>query len=732
MVEALVFIYVVAALVGGAVLVVRQHHALAWQRDLVAYELRFPRCLAPEAVAVFFTSLSGLVASRFERSVAARAVVVEVVATEAGISHYLLTTPTLASVALAQLRAAMPDVVIAKAEGYEPEAPTLAGELALSTPWRTLRVTDPAAVSSAVLSSLQPLKPGEVVRAQWVISPLAPPALLPSKVAGGTGGLVAQLVTGGPLALRDPEALRAARAKQASPLFGVALRLGATATPARSKTLLRGITAAFHSANAPGVRLTRRRRSAGRSARDLIARRLPLLAPASVFNAVELAALVGFPVAGVSVAGLTLGGTRQLPPSPAIPTGGRVVARSTYPGLERPLALAPDDALRHLHVIGPTGAGKSTLLLGLITQDMQAGRGVALIEPKGDLVDDVLERVPKSRLDDVVVLDPTDDARPVGLNLLAGASAAPELVVDQVVGIFHQLFKAFWGPRSDDVMRSALLTLAHEPGMTLCEVPLLLTDAGFRRRLVGRLDDAIALEPFWSAFEAMSEAERAATIAPLMNKLRAFLLRRRIRNVIGQAQPKLDFDALLAERRILLVPLKKGLLGEEAAALLGSLLVARLWWAVMGRAGLPQRERHPVFAYVDEFQDYINLPSNFGDLLAQARGLGLGLTLAHQHLGQLPAGLREGVLANARSRVIFQTSATDARLLAREMAGHLEPADLQGLGSWQVVTTLVAGGRVSPPATAAPLPPPETTGLATEPRERARVASSHRRHAAAA
>jgi len=401
-----------------------------------------------------------------------------------------------------------------------------------------------------------------------------------------------------------------------------------------------------------------------------------------------------------------------LAPSADIPTVGRVVAQATFPGAERPLALSVPDSLRHLHVIGPTGVGKSTLLVNLITQDMAAGRGVIVIDPKGDLAADVLDRVPPSRVADVVVLDPSDEASPVGFNLLAGAPESAELLVDQVVGTLHNLFAAFWGPRTDDVLRAALLTLVAEPGMTLCEVPLLLTDPAFRRRLVGRVDDPVALGPFWAWYEALSEAERAQAIGPVQNKLRAFLLRRKLRNVLGQATPRLDLAEVLSEGRILIVPLAKGLLGEEAAALLGSLLVARLWQSVMARAGQAPAERRPVFCYLDEFQDVLRLPTSVADVLAQARGLGLGLTLAHQHLGQLPKALREDVLANARSRVIFQTAAADAQRLGREVAPYLTPADLQGLGPWEVAVTLSCGGRISPPVTGRTLLPPRVTGTA--------------------
>ncbi len=311
------------------------------------------------------------------------------------------------------------------------------------------------------------------------------------------------------------------------------------------------------------------------------------------------------------------------------------------------------------------------------------------------------------------------DDQPAGLNLLGCTEADRELVVDQIAGIFATLFHAGWGPRTDDILRAALLTLAGVPGMTLVEIPLLLTDAGFRRRLVGRVDDPI-LAQFWGWFESMSDAERAQAIAPLSNKLRAVLLRRRLRNVLGQAEPRLDLDQALAAQKILLVPLAKGLLGESAAALMGSLVVARVWQAVQRRTALPQGERPVTFAYIDEFQDYLNLPTSVEDVLAQARGLGLGLTLAHQHLGQLPGPLQRGVLANARSRVIFQVTAGDAATFARELTPHLGAEDLQGLDAYEVAVTLSTGARIAPPVTGRTFLPPEPTGYGATARQRSR------------
>jgi len=290
-------------------------------------------------------------------------------------------------------------------------------------------------------------------------------------------------------------------------------------------------------------------------------------------------------------------------PDSETPRDGRVMAISNYPSTAgRPLATSVKDGQSHLFLLGPTGSGKSTVILNLVVQDMEAGRGCIVVDPKSDLIEEIVRRVPAHRAEDVVILDPTDDDRPVGINLLAGNGDAPDLVAEQVLGTFHRLYASSWGPRTDDILRAALLTLVGVPGMTLAEVPLLLTDAAFRRTVVGHIDDPIGLGPFWSAFDALSDAERAQQTGPVLNKLRSVLVRPRLRNVLGQAQPLLDFDDVLSSGKILLVPLAKGLLGEDAAALVGSLLIARLWQAVQRRAGLPPNSRRPVSATSTNFR----------------------------------------------------------------------------------------------------------------------------------
>lgn len=690
-----------AGFLGGA-LMLKLGERARLGASLVAYKLSFPRGLEIDGVAQLLSGLSGFLQPWWWRWLVMPFVIVETSASEVGIAHHMLVPQVWAPVLENLLQASLPGV------RYEPvaaaiPAATIAAEYRLNTSQRALRV-DAAALSTRLLTSLQPLRSGESVVVQWVLAPagpVAPPRVMkPNEKSwfGRSPGVVA-----------DGEGASALKAKQAHPLLLGVARIGVdTGSITRSRQLLRHVEVAWHGSRAPGVHMQRRVNSERRVATRIREHAVPLVTWPGSFNSAELAGLIGFPIEATSIPGLQLGGCRQLAASPRIGRTGTVIGDSTFPGDQRPLAVDEQARLRHVHLLGPTGVGKSTAIVNMAVQDLEAGRGVVLIDGKGDLASDVLARIPAHRRDDVIVLDPSDQSRPVGLNPLRAANgASAEVVVENLVGLFKSLYRSSWGPRTDDVLRAALLTLAFTGNATLCEVPLLLTDPTYRRRLVSKLDDPVGLESFWGWYESLSDAERLNVIGAPLNKVRAFSMRPRVRGIIGQADPALDLRDVLASGKVLIVSLAAGLLGEEAAALLGALLIAELWHATTARAGLRAEQRRPCMGYIDEWQKFLHLPTPMSSVLAEARGLGLGLTLAHQHLGQLPDAAREAVLSNARSRVIFQLPAGDARILSKELSGLLSADDLQGLGAYEVVTQLFAGGSTQAPATAKtrPMPP---------------------------
>ena len=241
-------------------------------------------------------------------------------------------------------------------------------------------------------------------------------------------------------------------------------------------------------------------------------------------------------------------------------------------------------------------------------------------------------------------------------------------------------------------MNAALLTLVKVENATLLWLPALLTDEAFRMKIVSSLTDRVALLPFWEQFNTLKDSERRQHVDPVLNKLRQFLLRPGLRNILGQSKPKFTLTDLFNKRRIVLVPLNRGLIGGESARLIGSLIVGLTWTLALSRAKLPPERRYLVSLYIDELQDYLSLPTDLSDALAQARGLGLGLTLAHQYRDQLPPDIRAGIDANARNKISFGLSAKDAKDMAA-MAPGLSAEDFIALPRYQIYTSFQQDGR---------------------------------------
>ena len=403
-----------------------------------------------------------------------------------------------------------------------------------------------------------------------------------------------------------------------------------------------------------------------------------------------------------------------LPPKWYKEPNGKERERSFAVTLEsepRRLTISPKDALEHLCILGPTGSGKSMVMEHLAIADIKAGRSVLIIDPKADLVTAILERIPEERKDDVVVIDPSDNT-PVGFNPLSYGQN-PALTADVILAVLQEIFSQNWGIRSADILSGALMTLAQVRGATLLWLPALLTDDAFRNRITQRINDPIALQPFWAHFESMREAERRIEIAPVLNKLRQITYRPYLRNVLGQADPKFSLSDLFYKRKIVLVPLNRGLIGAESAKLLGSLIVGLTWSLALARANIAPEKRHMISVYIDELQDYLALPTSFSDALAQARGLGVAYTVAHQYRKQLPTDIRAGIDANCRNKIVFGLNSDDAKDMAAE-AQELSPQDFMTLPRYQVYTTFQCGGKSTGWISGNTLPPMPPLRMAAE------------------
>ncbi|MFC4014799.1 hypothetical protein ACFOY2_46790 [Nonomuraea purpurea] len=414
-----------------------------------------------------------------------------------------------------------------------------------------------------------------------------------------------------------------------------------------------------------------------------------------LLSVAELATLAHLPW-DIDAPGVTRAGARPIAPPPAVPRttvmGTARVLGDADSGPRRPVALPVADGRHHTHVLGGTGVGKSTLLANLVLADAHAGRGALVIDPKGDLITDILNRLPERAIGKTVVFDPQDPAPPPSINILAGHD--PAFAVDSVVTIFHRCFSTAWGPRVDDLLRSTCLTLTSVLGRkaTLAEVPRLLTDQAFRAQIIGHLDDSL-LGGFWDSYEALTPAGQATVIGPVMNKLRAVLLRPFVRQALASPDTTVPIGQLLDQGGLVLARLPKGILGDDAARLFGSILLAHTWQATTRRSHLAETDRPDACLVIDECHNFLNLPGHINDVLAEARGYRLSLILAHQHLDQLPADLREALSADARNKIYFNASPKDANDLKHHTAPLISPHDLTHLGAYQAAARLLVDGR---------------------------------------
>ncbi|NRQ38438.1 type IV secretion system DNA-binding domain-containing protein [Nonomuraea sp. NN258] len=435
-----------------------------------------------------------------------------------------------------------------------------------------------------------------------------------------------------------------------------------------------------------------RRARLWRPARTIGSRRLD---SGYLLSVAELAALAHLPW-DIDAPGITRAGARPIAPPPAVPRnaagGSARVLGDADSGPQRPVALRVRDGRHHTHVLGGTGVGKSTLLANLVLADAHAGRGALVIDPKGDLITDILNRLPKRAVGKTVVFDPQDPAPPPSINILAGHD--PAFAVDSVVTIFHRCFSTAWGPRVDDLLRSTCLTLTSVLGRkaTLADVPRLLTDQAFRARTTGELRDEL-LAGFWQSYEALTPAGQATVIGPVMNKLRAVLLRPFVRQALASPDTTVPIGQLLDRGGLVLARLPKGILGDDAARLFGSILLAHTWQAATRRSTLAEADRPDASLVIDECHNFLNLPGHINDVLAEARGYRLSLVLAHQHLDQLPSDLREALSADARNKVYFNASPKDANELKHHTAPLISPHDLTHLGAYQAAARLIVDGQ---------------------------------------
>jgi len=374
-------------------------------------------------------------------------------------------------------------------------------------------------------------------------------------------------------------------------------------------------------------------------------------------------------------------------------------AKTDFRNEGRVFGIRRADRRSHFYALGKTGTGKSTLLETLISQDVEAGEGVALFDPHGDLAERVAAQVPAERARDLIYLDVPNPARAFGFNPLERVPPARRsLAASALVEVFKKIWSDSWGPRLEHILRNAIFCLLEQPEATLADIPRLLDDQAFRKRAAERVSNA-QVRQFWlREYESYPARFRAEAIAPLQNKVGAFLSDPLLCRILSAPKSSFDLRKVIDDGKIFLVNLAKGRMGESSAALLGALLVARIGLTGLSRSDVPEEERRDFYLYIDEFQTFATM--SFVSMLSELRKYRVNLTLTNQYLSQLDPEVRDSVLGNVGTLVSFRVGPADATVIAEEFAPEFSAADLMSLPNYRIYLKLMIDGVVSKPFSA--------------------------------
>lgn len=434
-----------------------------------------------------------------------------------------------------------------------------------------------------------------------------------------------------------------------------------------------------------------------------------------IFNIQEIATLWHLPNEKIKVPSIVWGTSvlSEAPNSLPVADGAsdeekqkvNFFAKTLYKNSERIFGIKDPDRLRHIWTVGKTGTGKSTMIANMAIDDLKKGRGVGVIDPHGDLCEDILDYIPKSRINDTVYFNPADRDHPIVVNPLEVTNREEaELVVSGLMSIFTKVWQNVWSARMEYILRNSFLTLADIPNSTLADVLMLLANQSYRNKIVARTEDP-SLVHFWKEeFDQMPPALQKEAIAPIQNKVGQFVTSPMIRRIIGSPKSTISIDEIMDGKKIFIANLSQGKLGEDNAALLGAMLITKFQLSSMHRVDVPKEQRVPFYLYVDEFQNFAT--DSFIKILSEARKFGLALTLANQYMAQIPEHVQKAILGNAGTLISFSVGAEDAQVIYKEFAEVFEQNDLINLQNFQIALKLMIDGHTSRPFLATTLPLP--------------------------
>jgi hypothetical protein len=511
----------------------------------------------------------------------------------------------------------------------------------------------------------------------------------------------------------EQETLKAIETKAVEPAFRANIRLLTSAkTEARAEELLGQLETAFTQFDHPGVNtlVVKRRVKKKQAAFDYIFRNFDEEA-AMVLSSEEIASIFHFPISVTETPKIKWLKSGAAAPPINIPKEGLLLGYNEYRGVTSEVRITDNDRRRHMYVIGQTGVGKSNYLQEMAKKDAQSGKGFCFIDPHGDAIEDILTAIPKERAEDVIIFDPSDTARPIGINMLEYDPAHPEqktFVINEMIGIFDQLYdmKATGGPMFEQYMRNAMLLIMEDPesGSTLLEISKVLSDEEFRRYKLSKCTNPIVRD-FWlkEAEKAGGEAALANMVPYITSKLTTFISNDMMRPIIAQQKSALDFRAIMDGRKILLIKLSKGKIGEINAKLLGMVVVGKILMAALSRTDMPEDEREDFYLYLDEFQNVTT--TSIAQILSEARKYHLCLILAHQFIGQLKEEISKAVFGNVGSLCTFRVGPEDAEFLEKQFVPVFTANDIVNVDNYNLFARLLMNNELTKPFNMKTYPP---------------------------
>jgi hypothetical protein len=433
---------------------------------------------------------------------------------------------------------------------------------------------------------------------------------------------------------------------------------------------------------------------------DFIYRYFPMRGQTAILNSEELATLFHFPNKSVTTPGIHWVISKRAPAPANIPTEGLHLGKSVFRGIARPVFIGREDRRRHMYIIGKTGTGKTEFLKHMIMQDIRGGEGVAVIDPHGDLIEDILQLMPPERAEDVILFDPSDVEQPLGFNMLeAQTEQQKHLVTTSVIGLMYKLFDpnktGIIGPRFEHAVRNAMLTVMYQPGATFIEVVRALTDPSFVQELLPRVDDPVIRRYWTDQIAQTSDFHKSEVLDYIVSKFGRFVTNKMIRNIIGQSESAFNFREAMDTQKILLINLSKGKIGEENSSFLGLVLVPKILVAAMSRQDMPMEQRRDFFLYVDEFQNFAT--PDFAQILSEARKYRLNLIVANQFVGQMEEEVKNAIFGNVGTLCAFRVGVTDANYLQHEFQPTFTEADLINIDRFNCYVRTIVDGEPVPP-----------------------------------